>query len=336
MSEGKIFVISEYKKNQNVFKDVSFELLGAAQDLRDEAKKNFNLDYKVCAVVLESGIDADFCQLSKYGAQEIIYLKNKRFKNYDCINYSCALVELIKLKSPDIVLFGATDIFRELAPLVTSKLQTGLTADCTALSLTKYKGEIKLAATRPTFGGVLMATILSKKNPQCATVREGVFKKKEYDYPPVTDEISLDENVFKTSGIKFLQFSDKEQCQNALEGAKIILCGGRGLKTKENFEKLQKLAQLSGCAIAASRGAVDKGFAPQEIQVGQTGKTVAPEIYMAFGVSGAIHHISGMSASKTVIAINNDPNAPIFENCDYKIVCDANELIDKLLVHFED
>ena len=335
MPEEKIFVICEYKKNCNVFKDVSFELLGAAQNLREEAKRNFSLEYKVYAVVLDSGIDADFCQLSKYGAQEIIYLKNKKFKHYDCINYSLALAELIRLQSPDIVLFGATDIFRELAPLVTSKLQTGLTADCTALSLTKYKDEIKLAATRPTFGGVLMATILSKKNPQCATVREGVFQKKEYDFAPMTNEISLNESIFKISGVKILQSDDIEQCRSMLESAKIILCGGRGLKTKENFEKLQKLAQITGCAIAASRGAVDKGFAPQEIQVGQTGKTVAPEIYIALGVSGAIHHISGMSASKTVIAVNNDPNAPIFENCDYKIVCDANELIDNLLARVE-
>ena len=334
MQNREIFVICEYKKNQNVFRDVSFELLGAACALSEQAKREYDINYKVCAVVLDCGIDADFCQLSKYGAQKIYYIKSKKFKDYECTSFSCALVELFLQKNPEIVLFGATQMYRELAPLITSKLETGLTADCTGLELTKYKDKIKLAATRPTFGGVMMATILCKNNPQCATVREGVFKKTEFNFETDTKEINLNENIYKAPRVKLLEYLPEDIRESTLESAKVILCGGRGLKTKENFEKLQKLAQMSGCAIAASRGAVDKGLAPQEIQVGQTGKTVAPEVYIAFGVSGAVHHISGMSASKTVIAVNSDPNAPIFDNCDYKIVCDANELIDKLLVRF--
>ncbi len=335
MASKKIFVVCEYRKNQNIFREVSFELLSAANSLSKQAKEEFNVDYKVYAIVLDSGIDADFCQLSKYGAQEIIYLKNQKFSYYDCCYYSQALVELFKAKDPDIVLFGATNTGRELAPLVTSSLNTGLTADCTALSLVQNKGEIKLAATRPTFGGVLMATILCKNNPQCATVREGVFKKNEFEYMTLTEEFPLSESIFSRSPLKLLEFSPYELRESTFENAKVILCGGKGLKTRENFEKLEKLAKLTGCAVAASRGAVDKGFAPQEIQVGQTGKTVAPQVYVAFGVSGAIHHISGMSASKTVVAVNNDPNAPIFENCDYKIVADAVEIIDKLLEKFD-
>lgn len=335
LANKKIFVLCEYKKNQNVFYDVSFELLSAANSLSKQAKEEFNLDYEVYAIVLDSGIDADFCQLSKYGAQKIIYLKNEKFSHYDCCYYSSALVELFWEQKPDIVLFGATNIGRELAPLVTSKLQTGLTADCTALSLVENKGEIKLAATRPTFGGVLMATILCKNSPQCATVREGVFKKVEFNYDTITIEVAFKEDIFKSSPLKLLEFIPSYAPAGGFENAKIILCGGKGLKSRENFEKLEKLAKLTGCAVAASRGAVDKGFAPQEIQVGQTGKTVAPQVYVAFGVSGAIHHISGMSASKTVVAVNNDPNAPIFENCDYKIVADAVEIIDKLLEKFD-
>ncbi len=334
MASKKIFVVCEYRKNQNIFREVSFELLSAANSLSKQAKEEFNLDYKVYAIVLDSGIDADFCQLSKYGAQEIIYLKNEKFSHYDCSYYASALVELFWEQKPDIVLFGATNVGRELAPLVTSKLQTGLTADCTELSLVENKGEIKLAATRPTFGGVLMATILCKNSPQCATVREGVFKKVEYNYQTFTNEIALSENIFSKSPIKPLQFIPCEISSCGFETAKIILCGGKGLKSRENFEKLERLAKLTGCAVAASRGAVDKGFAPQEIQVGQTGKTVAPQVYVAFGVSGAIHHISGMSASNVVVAVNNDPNAPIFDNCDYKIVADAVELIDELLKQF--
>ena len=335
MASKKIFVVCEYRKNQNIFREVSFELLSAANSLSKQAKEEFNVDYKVYAVVLDCGIDADFCQLPKYGAQEIIYLKNQRFLNYDCMYYSRALLELFKFEKPDIILFGATNIGRELAPLVTSSLNTGLTADCTALSLVQNKGEIKLAATRPTFGGVLMATILCKNNPQCATVREGVFKKAEFNYQTITSEVVYPDNLFLQSPVKFLEFIPCKLSDGKFDSAKVILCGGKGLKTRENFEKLEKLAKLTGCAVAASRGAVDKGFAPLEIQVGQTGKTVAPQVYVAFGVSGAIHHISGMSASKTVVAVNNDPNAPIFENCDYKIVADAIEIIDKLLEKFD-
>lgn len=333
MSEGKIFVISEYKKNQNVFKDVSFELLGAAQDLRDEAKKNFNLDYKVCAVVLDSGIDADFCQLSKYGAQEIIYLKNKRFKNYDCINYSCALVELIKLKSPDIVLFGATDIFRELAPLVTSKLQTGLTADCTALSLTKYKGEIKLAATRPTFGGQLMATILCKTYPQMATVRPKVFKVTPDDMYVQTEFINCPVNIDLTGDrYNLLNFEKTiDSTIDELDSAQIIVAGGKGMKNKDGFELLKKFADKIGAKTAASRGAVEMGLAPSSIQVGQTGKTVAPKIYIACGISGAIQHTVGMTGAEHIIAINKDENAPIFEIADTGIVGDVFEILKEYL-----
>ncbi len=331
MESKKVFVVCEYKKNQNSFREVSFELLGVANQLKEQAKQEFNIDFKVYAIVLDSGIDADFCQLSKYGAQEIIYLKNKKFSHYDCCLYSSALIELFKTKMPDIVLFGATNIGRELAPLVTSQLQTGLTADCTDLSLVARKNEIKLAATRPTFGGVLMATILCKSNPQCATVRKGVYKKQEFNYTTITEEYFLKEENLPKSVVKFLEFSPYELRESSFDNAKVILCGGKGLKTRENFKKLEKLAKLTGCALAASRGAVDKGFALQEIQVGQTGKTVCPQVYVTFGVSGAIHHILGMNASKTVVAVNNDPNAPIFENCDYKIVADAVELIEKLL-----
>lgn len=332
MNKKSIFVICEYKKDKNIFTSGTLELLSAACKLSIQARNEFGKDYEVAAIVLDSGIDADFCELSKYGADKIIYLKNEKFKYYDCKYFSLALVELIKAKSPDIVLFSATNTGRELAPSVTSRLKTGLTADCTALALTKFQNEIKLAATRPTFGGVLMATILCKKNPQCATVREGVIQKHACDnYSVDIEEFSPDYSCFGKSGVKILEFIPQSLKNNALESAKVIFCGGKGLKSKENFEKLQKLAQKLNVAVAASRGAVDKGFALQEIQIGQTGKTVAPELYVAFGVSGAIHHISGMSASKTVVAINADVDAPIFAHCDYKINADAIQIIDELL-----
>lgn len=335
MENRQIFVVCEYKKGQNTYRDVTLELLGKACELKKQAKEEFSLEYEVCAVVMDSGIDADFCILSGYGAQKIYYMKNKHFSDYDCVYYSKALVELINLKTPEIVLFGATDKGRELAPYVTSHLKTGLTADCTQLALVENKGEIKLAATRPTFGGVLMATILSKKNPQCATLREGVFKKRDFiPQNPDVENINFDDTFFNIKSPKILEKIPEKEKENNISNARVILCGGRGLKTKENFEKLKKLAKLTGCAYGATRGAVDSNLAPYEVQIGQTGKTVSPDIYVAFGVSGAIHHILGMNSSKTVIAINTDSNAPIFKNCDYKLQADAIEVLDKLLKKF--
>lgn len=335
MESRKIFVVCEYKKGQNTYKNVSLELLGAANRLRMQAKEEFNLEYEVVAIVIDSGIDADFCTLSKYGAQKIIYMKNPHFKDYNCVYYSKAIIEAVKIKNPQIVLFGATNMGRELAPYVTSRLKTGLTADCTELSLSEHKGEVKLAATRPTFGGVLMATILSKKNPQCATVREGVFEREIFNCGnPNVENINFYDSFFNLKAPKILQFSPSAKKENNLSSAKVILCGGKGLKTKENFEKLKKLSELTGCCWAATRAAVDSDLAPREVQIGQTGRTVSPDLYIAFGVSGAIHHILGMSSSKTVVAINIDSNAPIFKNCDYKIIQDATMVLDELLREF--
>ena len=335
MENKQIFVICEYNEGKNTYKNVSLELLCAAERLKEQAKNDFGEDYTVCAVVLDSGIDADFCTLSKYGAEKIIYMKDPHFCRYNCVYFADAIIEVIKMKQPEIVLFGATGTGRELAPYVTSRLRTGLTADCTELCLVKNKDTIKLAATRPTFGGVLMATILCKKNPQCATVREGVFKKRETSrHTSDVEEVRFDASFFEKKSPKIIERAGKDEKENSLAGARVILCGGRGLKTKENFEKLQKLARMTGSAWGASRGAVDAHLAPQEVQIGQTGKTVSPELYVAFGVSGAIHHISGMSSSKTVVAVNNDPNAPIFENCDYKITAYAIKVLDMLLEKF--
>lgn len=331
MDKKSIFIICQYKRAQNTFRRGTLELLSAARELKEQGINEFNTDYQICAVVLDCGLDTDFYPLFKFGADKVIYLKHKRFETYDLKYFTCALVKLIKEKTPDIVLFSATNHGRELAPGVTSKLNTGLTADCTSLELQMSKGEIKLAATRPTFGGVLMATIFCKTNPQCATVREGVLKTKEIDCPyGEVEEYFLEEEFCSQSRVKIVEFIPKP-ANNDLEGAKVIFAGGKGLKTKENFEKLRKLCAILNVSLGASRGAVDLGIAPQSCQIGQTGKTVSPEIYVAFGISGAIHHMCAMSASRIVAAVNNDPNAPIFSHCDYKIVTDANTLIDEML-----
>ena len=332
MNKKQIFVICEYKFGTNIFKNVTFELLSRAFELKLQGFKEFNKEYEVCAVVLDCGIDADFSPLFKHGAQRVIYLKNEKFRTYNLKYLGCALIELVKQKSPEIMLFGATNRGREIAPYVTSRLKTGLTADCTKLELVENKGEIKLASTRPTFGGVLMATILCKKNPQCATVREGVTPAIDKGFTlGEVEEIPLGVNYCDNSLVKLIEFIEKPCLDSSLENAQIIFAGGAGLKTKENVEKLKTLAQKFNAGFAVSRKLVEMGFATQCEQVGQTGKTVAPKLYITFGISGANQHIMGMNASKTVVAINKDENAPIFENCDYKIVADAVEIIDELL-----
>lgn len=333
----QIFVICEYKYNSNIFRDGSFELLGRAYEMALEAKEKYNEDFEVCAVVMDCGIDADFGELAKYGAQKIIYLKNSRFQKYSLENYCAGLKKLLETKNPEVVLFCATHIARELAPKVTSSIKTGLTADCTALELAEEKGQVRLAATRPTFGGALMATIMCRKNPQCATVREKVFGLREHNLPPaVCEEFLLEDNIFPQIRLNSLEFILKIKNEIGLDNAKVVFAGGLGLKTKENFEKMAKLAEKFNASPAASRAAVEAGFAPQSLQVGQTGKTVAPDVYFAFGISGAIHHIAGMSSSKIVVGVNTDENAPIFECCDYKIVADANVVIDEMLKQCQD
>ena len=247
--------------------------------------------------------------------------------------YSKIAIDLAREIEPSIFLIGATTQGRDLAPRISSQLGTGLTADCTGLDINE-KG--LLAATRPTFGGKLMATILCKNLPQMATVRPSVFKFLE---EPVYKNTEL---IYKNHGIenfdtkvKFLEFVQAtEEVINALDSAKIIVAGGKGVKNKESFALLKELADILGGTIAASRGAVDMGIAPADIQVGQTGKTVSPEIYIACGISGAIQHTIGIEGAKKIIAINIDENAPIFGVADVGIVGDLFTVVPKLIEYF--
>ena len=241
------------------------------------------------------------------------------------------MVTLIEKYHPSIVLYGATNNGRDLAPRVACRLETGLTADCTELDIDEETG--LLVSTRPTFGGNLMATILCPDHrPQMSTVRPGVFKKGTPDEGRtgeiVAEDVHIDPAQIRVSLVE--RVKEVAEAVN-LEEAEIIVSGGRGLKEEKGFDLIRELAGVLGATVGASRAAVDAGWISHVHQVGQTGKTVAPKLYIAVGISGAIQHLAGMSGSDTVVAINKDPDAPIFDVADYAVVGDLYEVVPALI-----
>ncbi len=324
MSNNEIFVYVENKKD--IVRAVTLELLNCARNLNSG---------RVCAVYLGDEPASKLLEgiLFEAGAQKIYQIIDEKLLYYNTKKYSTAISQLIQAKNPKIVLFGATKRGRDLAPSISSKLQTGLTADCTKLEVVDFRGEEKLASTRPTFGGSLMATILCKKTPQMASVRENVMKKAQTPYEREGEIEIFNPNLSECiSNVEILDFIEntKKNIDN-MQDAHIILSAGRGIKTKENYEKLEKLAELLGASLGASRALVDDSIAPKERQIGQTGKMVAPKIYVAFGISGALQHMCGVENAEYIIAINKDKEAPIFKNCDLGIVADAQKIIDEML-----
>ncbi len=256
--------------------------------------------------------------------------EDERLKDYSTEYYSKIAVDLVKEIDPEIFIIGATTQGRDLAPRISSALGTGLTADCIELDINE-KGQ--LAATRPTFGGQLMATILCKNQPQMATVRPKVFKPlKEFikkDTKFINKKPDIDNLEKKVTLIDFLKNPEKED--SALEDAEIIVAGGRGMKDLMGFELLKEFASLLNAKVGASRVAVEMGLASHEMQIGQTGKTVTPKIYIACGISGALQHTVGMKDSDKIIAINTDKNAPIFDIADIAIAGDVFEILPELI-----
>ena len=263
------------------------------------------------------------------GVNKVFYFEDEKFSEYSTEYYSKLLVDLVGVTKPEILLIGATNQGRDLAPRVAAALKTGLTADCVELDINE-KGQ--LTATRPTFGGQLMATILCKNYPQMATVRPNVFKVHSVNDKVDTEFISCPVNITNVrSRVKILEFQKTvETIINDLDSAEIIVAGGKGMKNEKGFELLKTFADKIGGTVAATRGAVEMGLAPASIQIGQTGKTVHPKIYIACAISGAIQHTVGMNASEHIIAINTDENAPIFDIADTGIVGDVFEIIPQL------
>lgn len=314
--------------NDNYIHTVFYELLDKAHELSQKLN-----GAEISAVIFtdENTLESYKESFRNMGVNKVYYFDNEKLKNYSSIYYSKLLKELVNDVKPEILLIGATTQGRDLAPRVSSGLHTGLTADCINLDINE-KGQ--LAATRPTFGGELMATILCKNYPQMATVRPNVFKVHSVDYKTDTEFIKRDTTIIDNieKKVEIIEFKKTvDTLINDLDNAEIIVAGGMGLKNEKGFELLKQFANKIGATVGATRPAVESGLAPHTTQIGQTGKTVRPKIYIACGISGAIQHTVGMEGSEYIIAINNDSTAPIFDIADCGIVGDVFEILPKYI-----
>ncbi|MBU0966137.1 MAG: electron transfer flavoprotein subunit alpha [Proteobacteria bacterium] len=318
-----IWVYAEYRHGR--IAPVTHELLGVGRKLADLKK------VPLSAVLLTDKAGDVPAQLVSYGADKVYVVEDQTLAQFTDEAYGNALEDLARQYKPEVILAGATAIGRSFIPRVATSLKTGLTADCTQLDIQQEDGA--LLQTRPAFGGNIMATIASSKTrPQMATVRPLVMKAN------VPDPARQGEVIHCTiaperlvSRVKVRNFVALEGDQVNLNEADIVVSGGRGLDGEKGFQLIAELAQLLDGAVAASRAAVDSGWMPYPHQVGQTGKTVSPKVYIACGISGAIQHLVGMQSSDTIVAINRDPHAPIFDVATYGVVGDVFEILPKLI-----
>lgn len=304
--------------------NVGLELLNPGRRLADKQGG------MLVATVIGSGTEAAVEAAAAHGADQIIVVEGEEYKVYSTDAYTAVLNHLVEKYGPTTVLIGATNTGRDLAPRLACRLKTGLTADCTSLDVDEESGN--MAWTRPAFGGNLMATILCPDHrPQLGTVRPGVFKKSTPIAPKakiIREEFHVAPEQIRTELLEIIRETAGELVD--LEGADVIVSGGRGVGGPEGFAPVKALADALGGVVGASRAAVDSGWIPHSHQVGQTGKTVAPKLYIACGISGAIQHLAGMSGSDCIVAINKDPEAPIFDVADYGIVGNLFEVLPAL------
>ena len=317
-----VFVYIE-QKNGNI-QNVSLELLGKAQELAGELKQD------VTAVVVGKDV-VDVDKLAHCGADNIIYTDGDDLKLYMTEPYTKVLAEVIEAKKPEVFLFGATAIGRDLAPRLAGRVHTGLTADCTSLEINEENNDLMM--TRPAFGGNIMATIICPDHrPQMATVRPGVMKKAKTDISKTVEvEMFAVEIKPEDKTYEILEVVNEVSEKMDIQDANILVSGGRGVGSNENFNKLENLAHELGGIVSSSRAMVDTGVMPKEVQVGQTGKTVRPDLYFACGISGAIQHLAGMEESEFIVAVNKDETAPIFDVADIGIVGDLNKIVPAVI-----
>lgn len=318
-----VWVFAEQRDKELL--NVAIELVGEGRKIADELK------VPLTAVLLGKDIDNLAEKLVKYGADEVLYADHQLLNVYTTDGYTKVIYDLIKERKPEIMLIGATNIGRDLGPRISARVHTGLTADCTKLDIDLENR--RLLQTRPAFGGNLMATIICPDHrPQMSTVRPGVMEKAKYNESRKGNIVKFipelkDEDI----RAKVMEVVKGGKAEVQLEDSKIIVSGGRGLGNPEGFKLIQDLAKKFGGVVGASRATVDAGWIDQGHQVGQTGKTVRPSLYIACGISGAIQHLAGMQESKVIVAINKDKDAPIFKVADYGIIGDVYEILPLLI-----
>ncbi len=338
MSENNnLIVYCEFEDGK--IADVSLELLTKGRQLAD------TLGVKLEALVIGNNLEGVESQVEPFGADVVYKVEDARLYPYTSNPHAAVLINLFKEIKPQICLMGATCIGRDLGPRVSSALHSGLTADCTQLEIgdhtdpkTGKEYSNLLYQIRPAFGGNIVATIVNPEcRPQMATVREGVMKKEEVANPKKAEVINLDAKKYVSDTDFVVEIIDRhiEKSKVNIKNSPIIVAGGYGVGSKENFELLYKLADTLGGEVGASRAAVDAGFCEHERQIGQTGVTVRPKLYIACGISGQIQHIAGMQDSSIIISVNNDPEAPINTIADYVITGDLEEVLPKLIKYYK-
>jgi len=329
--DGQVWVFAE--QHYGKLEDIPIELMSKARDLADRLK------VQLAAVLIGNQVRHLAESLIHYGADIVYLAEHPLLRSYQANSYTKVMLGLIHKYQPQIVLYGATITGRDLAPRIASAAKAGLTADCTDLQIGDHKnardGQIHknlLFQIRPAFGGNIIATIINYDRwPQMATVREGVMPPAELN-PARTGRVIVENPQISTDDLPLEIIEEHKRPKKVdLKAARIIVAGGAGLGSKENFRLIWDLANCLGAAPAATRAAVDLGFIDRDHQVGQTGTTVRPSLYIAVGISGAIQHQAGMAESQKIIAINNDPDAPIFKIAHYKIVGDLNEVVPKMI-----
>ena len=322
-----VYVLAEQRDGE--LQKVGLELIGKATELAAD------LGQQVVAILLGSGIKDKAEILIQHGADKVVVVDDPMLAEYVTEPYAKALNEIIKKNDPEIVLFGATSIGRDLAPRVSARVHTGLTADCTKLdigTIDSMPDTKLLLMTRPAFGGNIMATIVCKDHrPQMATVRPGVMKALAKDEARKGEVVDFKVDFTDADmNVKIREVVKGDSKAVDITEAKVLISGGRGIGSPDFFGKLQELADVLGGVVSASRAAVDAGWIEKDRQVGQTGKTVRPDLYMACGISGAIQHVAGMESAEYIVAINTNDTAPIFDVADLGIVGDVKAIVPKL------